>query len=110
MMLLPDKVGNPNGTGRTWDTIDDMNTFEKFEYYWTKFIEFDLGDWIIDGLKDAGIAVWEATKNTIVEGSYFVVLIGGGICILLYAAGHKKSLKYLSSGTLIYILIQYIFA
>lgn len=44
--------------------------------------------------------------NGLLDTSYWIVAIGGSICIILYICGHKKAIRYTISGTVIYTIIQ----
>lgn len=73
---------------------------------------------VMDLLKDSGAEVvrnavseffaetWAYIKADLISTSYFVVLVGGTICIVLYVAGWEKGMKYLGIGFVAHILLR----
>ena len=49
---------------------------------------------------------WQFIKADLISTSYFVVLVGGTICIILYVAGWEKGMKYLGIGFVAHILLR----
>ncbi len=69
-------------------------------------LQTSVSDAIQDAVTGYLSSVWAQIRIDIIETSYFVVLVGGVICIILYVAGWDKGMKYLGIGFVAHILIR----
>lgn len=65
-------------------------------------------DMVVDAIKDVALWVLEGIAQVIVELSYSIALIGGGVCIVLYMAGWEKGLKWTGILFVANVLIRYL--
>ncbi|MHB1420762.1 MAG: hypothetical protein ACYCX4_14475 [Bacillota bacterium] len=63
---------------------------------------------IIEGLNEIGHHFWEALKYTLIQSTYEIALIGGGICIILGAVGWAKGNKVTGILFVIHVLVRYL--
>lgn len=48
----------------------------------------------------------KASLTTIADASYYPLLIGAIVCLILYGGGYKKAGKYVPATIIIYYLLQ----
>jgi len=58
--------------------------------------------------KDIIFGILEGVRDVIVDLSYSIALIGGGLCIIFYVAGWDKGKRWAGILTVAYVLIKYI--
>lgn len=51
-------------------------------------------EWVKREFKEILFGVWDATREFLVDVSFTVALIGGGICILMWVAGWKDGFRW----------------
>lgn len=58
---------------------------------------------------DIALGILEAFRDLLVDLSYSIALVGGGLCILLHVAGWKDGGRWAGILTVSYVLIKYFF-
>lgn len=67
-----------------------------------------VAEWAKEQTKDAIIGGLEAIREILIEASYSIALVGGGVCILFWLSGWKSGNRWAGILFMAHVLIKFL--